>query len=151
MLLSSLTVLIAALPLAVLGGEFPVYNGVIGGAPTNAGVNRKVSKTPTEGVVAQAGALRYVENSGVCGETPPPEVTPGLYAHRTIETTPGVYTASGYADLTSTQHMWFWFFAARNNPDTAPLTVWLNGGVSCFVHLSAATKFSTSRSPEVLL
>ncbi|KDN49353.1 hypothetical protein RSAG8_02055, partial [Rhizoctonia solani AG-8 WAC10335] len=24
--------------------------------------------------------------------------------------------------------MWFWFFAARNNPDTAPLSLWLNGG-----------------------
>jgi Serine carboxypeptidase len=24
----------------------------------------------------------------------------------------------------------FWFFAARNNPDTAPLITWFNGGVS---------------------
>ena len=24
----------------------------------------------------------------------------------------------------------FWFFAARNNPDTAPLVTWFNGGVS---------------------
>jgi carboxypeptidase C (cathepsin A) len=23
----------------------------------------------------------------------------------------------------------FWFFEARNNPDTAPLVVWFNGGV----------------------
>ena len=36
--------------------------------------------------------------------------------------------------------MWFWFFAARNNPDTAPLTVWLNGGVSCFAYLNPATE-----------
>ena len=24
----------------------------------------------------------------------------------------------------------FWFFAARNNSDTAPLVTWFNGGVS---------------------
>ena len=75
MLLSSLTVLVAALPLAVLGGQFPAYNGVIGGAPTNVTVNQK-AETPTGGVVAQAGALRYVENSGVCGETLLPELFP---------------------------------------------------------------------------
>ncbi|KAF9644836.1 serine carboxypeptidase [Thelephora ganbajun] len=110
MLLSSLAVLVAALPIAVLGGEFPVYNGVVGGAPINVTVKEKVSEISVQDFVAQAGALRFVANSGVC------------------ETTSGVYTASGYADLTSTQHMWFWFFAARNSPDTAPLTVWLNGG-----------------------
>ena len=71
MLLSSLTTLIATLPLAVLGGEFPTYNGVVGGAPINGRVNLKVSGTPPGDVVTQAGALRYVENSGVCGETPP--------------------------------------------------------------------------------
>ena len=76
MLLASLTVLIAALPLAVLCGEFPVYNGIIGGAATNATVNQKVSKAPPEGVVAQAGALRYVENSGVCGRFPLPKLLP---------------------------------------------------------------------------
>ncbi|KAF9644244.1 alpha/beta-hydrolase [Thelephora ganbajun] len=110
MLLSSLAVLVAALPIAALGGEFPVYNGVVGGAPVNVTVKEKVSEIAVHDFVAQAGTLRYVANSGVC------------------ETTPGVYTASGYADLTSTQHMWFWFFAARNSPDTAPLTLWLNGG-----------------------
>jgi len=61
-----------------------------------------------------------------------------------------VYSASGYADLTSTQHMWFWFFAARHNPDTAPLTIWLNGGVSCFAYLNSAVKSSIPPSPEAL-
>ncbi|CUA72024.1 hypothetical protein RSOLAG22IIIB_04885 [Rhizoctonia solani] len=68
------------------------------------------NKGKAEQVVSTPGRLRYVENSGIC------------------ETTPGVYQASGYADLTSAQSMWFWFFAARNNPDTAPLSIWLNGG-----------------------
>ena len=73
MLLSSLTVLIAALPLAVLGGEFPTYDGIIGGAPPDLPVSQDFSQeifeTPTEDVVTQAGGLRYVENSGVCGES----------------------------------------------------------------------------------
>jgi len=54
--------------------------------------------------------LRFVENSGVC------------------ESTKGVYQASGYADLTRSEHMWFWFFAAREDPDNAPLAIWINGG-----------------------
>ena len=68
------------------------------------------------------------------------------------ETTPGVYQASGYGDLAANKSIWFvlhlgcfsisfinvtdrfWFFAARNNPDTAPLITWFNGGVSDTVH-----------------
>ncbi|KAJ6482563.1 Alpha/Beta hydrolase protein [Mycena sanguinolenta] len=59
------------------------------------------------------GALRYVNNSGIC------------------ETTPGVHTMSGYVDISSTVHTWFWFFEARNAPETAPFTLWLNGGPGC--------------------
>ena len=80
MLLSSLTVLIAALPLAVLGGEFPTYNGVIGGAPPDVHINQEIGQevlgTPAGDGVTQAGSLRYVENSGVCGEIPPPNPPP---------------------------------------------------------------------------
>ena len=65
------------------------------------------------------------------------------------ETTPNVYQASGYVDIAFNKSMWFvlrsevpfyifnkhsidrfWFFAARNNPESAPLVTWLNGGVS---------------------
>ncbi|KAI0635994.1 serine carboxypeptidase [Trametes polyzona] len=56
------------------------------------------------------GKLRIVENSGEC------------------ETTPGVNQASGYADLDEDNSLWFWFFEARENPETAPLTLWLQGG-----------------------
>ena len=79
MLLSSLTVLIAALPLAVLGGEFPTYDGVVGGAPPDVHINQdigqEVLETPGD-VVTQAGSLRYVENNGVCGEIPPSNLLP---------------------------------------------------------------------------
>ncbi|KAF7304454.1 Carboxypeptidase [Mycena chlorophos] len=92
----------------VLAGQIPVRNGVIGGvSETPAPI---VEKTATKPLVTTPGALRVVENSGVC------------------ETTPGVFQASGYGDLTSTESIFFWYFNARNDPDTAPLSLWFNGG-----------------------
>ena len=44
------------------------------------------------------------------------------------ETTPGVNSYSGYVSLNETTNMFFWFFEARSNPETAPMTLWLNGG-----------------------
>ncbi|CAE6433513.1 unnamed protein product [Rhizoctonia solani] len=118
-----------------LAGQFPEFDGIIGGVPKDPLGERAGFVATKPELMAAApiptittpGKLRYVENSGVC------------------ESTPGVYQASGYADLTSNQSMWqvksvqsaqskltqdcrFWFFAARNNPDTAPLSIWLNGG-----------------------
>ncbi|KAI1797598.1 serine carboxypeptidase [Ganoderma leucocontextum] len=101
----------------VLAGQVPVHNGVIGGVPeastralSTAGVLAATGDGIGTAVQTTPGKLRVVENSGVC------------------ETTPSVYQASGYGDLTANQSLWFWFFAARENPDTAPLTIWLNGG-----------------------
>ena len=111
--LSALTSVLAALPVStVLGGQIPVVNGVIGGVNS-----RPLSGNGTDqfGILPAAttpGKLRVTENSGVC------------------ETTEGVYQASGYGDLTSKESIYFWFFEARNNSDPAPLSVWLNGGVS---------------------
>ncbi|KZO96807.1 alpha/beta-hydrolase [Calocera viscosa TUFC12733] len=56
------------------------------------------------------GSLQYVENSGVC------------------ETTPGVYQASGYGEIATNQSLFFWYFASRSGEDTAPLSIWFNGG-----------------------
>ncbi|KAL1949544.1 hypothetical protein VTO73DRAFT_8425 [Trametes versicolor] len=89
--------------LAALVSALSVFSGVLGNAIAHralAGIKRDV--TP--------GKLRIVENSGEC------------------ETTPGVFQASGYADLDAENSMWFWFFEARENPETAPLTLWLQGG-----------------------
>lgn len=47
----------------------------------------------------------------------------------TCELTPGVKSYSGYVDVFEEQHVFFWFFEARNEkPEDAPLTVWINGG-----------------------
>ena len=45
------------------------------------------------------------------------------------ELTPGVKSYSGYVDIGAEEHVFWWFFEARNqDPTTAPLTVWINGG-----------------------
>ncbi|KAI0737079.1 serine carboxypeptidase [Daedaleopsis nitida] len=69
-----------------------------------------VSAVTTDHASSAARGLRIQENSGECEE-----VT-------------GVYQASGYADLDEDNSMWFWFIEARENPETAPLTLWLQGG-----------------------
>ncbi|KAI3394111.1 hypothetical protein diail_3235 [Diaporthe ilicicola] len=61
----------------------------------------------------ETASLSYVKNSGIC------------------ETTPGVDQYSGYLDVGTDMHMWYWFFAARSAPTTAPLVLWLNGGPGC--------------------
>ena len=52
------------------------------------------------------------------------------------ETTPGVGSYSGYVHLPAgfledqayPINTFFWFFEARNQPESAPLVIWLNGG-----------------------
>lgn len=56
-------------------------------------------------------SLEFVTNSGIC------------------ETTKGVNTYSGYLNVGTNMSMFFWFFESRKNPSTAPLGLWLNGGM----------------------
>ncbi|KAF7366175.1 Carboxypeptidase [Mycena venus] len=101
--------LLASLPTAVVSlksaGQIPSRNGVIGGVG-----NRTVKAETLKSFATTPGKLRVTENSGIC------------------ETTKNVYQASGYGDLTSKESVWFWYFDARSNASTAPLTLWFNGG-----------------------
>ncbi|KAF8887449.1 serine carboxypeptidase [Gymnopilus junonius] len=96
----------------VIAGQIPIVGGVLGGVP--AIIPQELERVDVQTHLSTTGKLRIVENSGIC------------------ETTPGVYQASGYADITPSDSL-FWFFAAREDPDNAPLTLWFNGGVTrCF-------------------
>jgi hypothetical protein len=44
------------------------------------------------------------------------------------ELDPNVKSYSGYADVAPDQHMFWWFFEAREDPENKPLTLWINGG-----------------------
>ncbi|MBW0505326.1 hypothetical protein O181_045041 [Austropuccinia psidii MF-1] len=59
------------------------------------------------------GSYRFIANSKIC------------------ETTPGVQSYSGYVETGFHRSTFFWFFEARNNPKTAPFSVWINGGPGC--------------------
>ncbi|KAG6826956.1 hypothetical protein H0H92_013769 [Tricholoma furcatifolium] len=113
--------------IGVASRQVPVVDGVLGGVRTPSSAaeleNVKAPATATSAAASATstrtpGQLRVVENSGIC------------------ETTPGVFQASGYGDLSSTESIWFWFFEARNNPETAPLALWFNGGVRFFYSTS---------------
>ncbi|KAK8102784.1 hypothetical protein PG984_015930 [Apiospora sp. TS-2023a] len=75
--------------------------------------------------LSSAGVLRSRITEGVKVDYKEPGI---------CETTPGVKSYSGYLTLPSTrlqpyeQKLFFWFFEARHSPETAPLSLWLQGG-----------------------
>ncbi|GME24387.1 carboxypeptidase s1 [Neofusicoccum parvum] len=48
--------------------------------------------------------------------------------HGICETKKGVEDYAGYVSLDNKTNMFFWYFAARENPKEKPMTLWLNGG-----------------------
>lgn len=112
MLVSLRSWVFLSLCLVVSARQIPQVDGVYGGVPSptvaddvhaDAAAQPKVSGTPV------AGKMRFIENSGVCGALPLGEIAlldEQVLIFNYTETTPGVYQASGYADLTTTQSMW---------------------------------------------
>jgi len=153
MLILSTLVLAFALP-ALISGRVPLVDGVIGGVrPQDTSKVKSLNEdatTSTNAPVRTPGKLRVVDNSGVCGEFfSVCGGNPLLYSQfwqklrRVFIKLPDMATclpmrASGLcctsAGLPYDSHERsidrFWFFAARNNPETAPLITWFNGGVS---------------------
>ncbi len=154
MLLRSALVTIFALPALISGDQIPVVDGVLGGVPS-ADARNSSFKTLTgtgsgDPSVCTPGKLRgVVENSCICGGDLFFYDASSVIFTVLAEDTPGVYQASGYGDLAPDKSIWFvlwlgstlcfisqcsinrfWFFAARKNPDKAPLITWFNGGVS---------------------
>ena len=110
MLLRSALIVISVLPALISGNQFPIVNQVVGDVPhlgdcnfgTLKGASANNAPAPTPG------KLRVVENSGVCGaviffttDLPGPVILTVL-----VETTKGVYQASGYGDLASDKSIW---------------------------------------------
>jgi hypothetical protein len=81
-----LGILAARLASGVWGGQIPVVDGVYGGVSSR--ITPSIENT-VQVAATTPGKLRVKENSGVC------------------ETTKGVYQASGYGDLTSSQSIWY--------------------------------------------
>ena len=93
MLFSALAAGLAALhaaPAFARVNQIPHVNGVHGGDPTLGSPEQLVDVTSARNVTgaASSDALRVTENSGIC------------------ETTPGVYQASGYGNVSSTGSLW---------------------------------------------
>ncbi|KAI8577099.1 hypothetical protein K450DRAFT_253641 [Umbelopsis ramanniana AG] len=44
---------------------------------------------------------------------------------------PDVKQISGYIDIDTDKHFFFWFFESRDKPASDPLILWLNGGPGC--------------------
>ncbi|KAL1669760.1 Alpha/Beta hydrolase protein [Schizophyllum commune] len=111
----------AALGAAALAraGQFADVDGAIGAVPPRSGQRVAAAATNATNASSSAnnstsaatpGALRVTENSGIC------------------ETTEGVNQYSGYGDLSEDEHIWFWFFESRSDPENDPLVLWFNGG-----------------------
>lgn len=146
MFVLSVLALVFVLP-SVVTGRMTLVDGVIGDIDSS---DLGKVKTLKDAVDANAtartpGKLRVVENSGVCGKCV-------LFRDH--------YRAHNFCRnyTTCLSSLWirrpcneqeylvcvvlpgplfyehpidrFWFFAARNNPETAPLITWFNGGVS---------------------
>jgi len=96
---------------AVLGGQIPVVGGILGGVPASPPSTEK--RPQSLGMDRTPEKLRVVSsNSGICGKFVSFSKFSLQFAFSlqicvTSETTPGVFQASGYGDLTPTDSIWY--------------------------------------------
>lgn len=102
--------------------------------------DRRVTLLSTVNMLGIAISFAFAVAPGVFGQfvTPPTGFTQAKgYAGIDVrykevptgicELDPNVKSFSGYADVAEDQHLFFWFFEARNvDPTKAPLTVWVS-------------------------
>ncbi|KAF3021516.1 hypothetical protein E8E14_012011 [Neopestalotiopsis sp. 37M] len=94
---------------------------------------RTFSRLLGQSLVAACGLASAV-SAGVLRSRLPKGVQIEYNEPNICETTPGVKSYSGYLTLNSTslqdypQKLFFWFFEARNDPENAPMSIWLQGG-----------------------
>ena len=143
MLLRSTLVAVFALPALISGGKLPIVRRQAHDFKNQARADSGDASTPIPG------KLRVVENSGVCGRVIFFVIHPPLHSYfwqklrRVSIRLPDMVIylrirASGWCFILNVPSFFyicdppnrFWFFAARNNPQQAPLITWFNGGVS---------------------
>ena len=62
---------------------------------------------------------------------------------------------SGYLDITPSKHYHYWFVECENNPESAPVVLWLNGGPGCssligFMYEHGPFRIDDSKFPQSL-
>lgn len=173
MFLRSALVTILALPALISGSQIPVVNGVVGGVSSGDAHNSSSKVVARSGSgdpsACTPGKLRgVVENSCICGGVLLSNTHPQSYSRfwqrkkvsirlpdmvtwlRTRAS--GLYLTLGFSLFICIYLCYtnrFWFFAARHNPDKAPLITWFNGGVSDTVCQSILQSSENPFSPEV--
>ncbi len=130
-------------------GQIPIVDGVIGGVPNTTTATISKVKIAASNATTAVGQLRVTENSGVCGKLSQwnlssnvQRFSPDAWQRRRRASiqlpATGISPRMRVSGVLSQQvvHLAsahfpqrFWYFAARNNPDTAPLALWFNGGV----------------------
>ncbi|EKM61756.1 uncharacterized protein PHACADRAFT_248586 [Phanerochaete carnosa HHB-10118-sp] len=117
-------------------GEFDLSDGVFGGIAkgiehTAENIFNK-GKTRVEKWVEDG--KEFVKQNGLVYEL---VTSPAFVDYQLRVTDPGlcdpsVKQHSGYLDISSSgKHLFFWFFESKKAPESAPLTLWLNGGPGC--------------------
>ncbi len=131
-----LTSILAGLALPTLSIALPSHSleERVDGPPELKGKRSFVERNGVKRTIfeheATGATLDFVTNSGICETTPGVNQYSGYFSVGS-ERLPIPFPKSYWHAYVGNENMWFWFFEARNNPSTAPLATWFNGGPGC--------------------